>query len=131
MDWSNWGDEWADPSSEVDNDQKGSSGGKSKVSSSSWNDWNDEQLSPVADREEEKGYSNGRSSLKKPSSQSNVKDARKKQTIADEPNLIDFELGSENVGSKSSSAGAKSTTNDGWDTEEWAEVDDDNWESIE
>jgi hypothetical protein len=116
VDWSGWGDEWAEP----DTDSKTQ---KKKEKDSSWNDWNDEQLSPVGTA------TNG--SRKNPPKQNGNASAKKslsKTKKGEEPNLIDFEFGGESL------AGAKDTATkagDGWDTEVWADVDDDNWETLE
>lgn len=133
VDWSNWGDDWAEPGAEAGEQQASrSSNSKKKASAGSWSDWNDEQLSPVVDKEE-RNHSSSKSSSKKDSSQSHSNGVRssKKQTVAaEEPNLIDFDTFGEKSGSKPS-APARAPSNDGWDADVWADEDDDNWETIE
>ena len=123
VDWSNWGDEWGEPGDEEEKDSKNSVAKHS--SDDSWGNWNDAQFAPI---DEKKNNSSGKSSTGK-----NGVGSSKKQTAIGEPNLIDFDIGTttDNVGAKTSASYARSTSNDGWDAEVWADVEDESWEAIE
>ena len=116
VDWSNWGSEWAEPGSENINGQQ------VKSLSGSWNDWNDEELSPVTDR-------NHSAAKKQPSHGWNPATAKKQEPAREELNLINFDTASDDISGKK--APGRLPSNEGWDAEVWADVDDDNWEAIE
>ena len=103
VDWSNWGEDWAESHDHDDQSQ--------------WTGWSNEQLTTT-----NSGWNHAAAA---------DKSAKSRNQTASKPaekNLIDFDLSDDG---HHGNAVATEAVGDGWDAEVWADVDDDNWEPLE